>query len=283
MPTYYGDLNLEPAVSNCVESIASEYEEIIAKMQDKFDALYSHCCNLASDIKKKDDIISALYDSEKLAISLSERKETMVKSLLAMVNKERKVKIATWFHNITHEQVAPTQAVRQEMASAASRVRMKEQSDGMVEETADSLAKSYSPERYDSPSTTNMSNARLTTDFENLPATVPMEMLAIWFHHGVEELTPEEEVQYEKYLQQQVRPPSVALAVDVEVVAMEAVEMEVVEDMKVAVMEVVMVLAVEAADVEMVVVDTKPLVHYYLFELRTHTTRVMCTILLQAW
>ena len=112
------------------------------------------------------------------------------------------------------------------MASAASRVRMKEQSDWMVE-TADSLAKSYSPDRYDSPSTTNMSNAKLTTDFENLPATVPMEMLAIWFHHGVEELTPEEEVQYEKYLQQQVRPPSVALAVDVEVVAMEAVEMEV--------------------------------------------------------
>ena len=94
------------------------------------------------------------------------------------------------------------------MASAASRVRMKEQSDWMVE-TADSLAKSYSPDRYDSPSTTNMSNARLTTDFENLPATVPMEVLAIWFHHGVEELTPEEEVQYEKYLQQQVRPPPV--------------------------------------------------------------------------
>ena len=76
----------------------------------------------------------------------------LVKSLLAMVNKVRKVKIVSWF-NISHKQVAPTQAVRQEMAASANRVRMQEQTAFIARmvETVDSLAKTYSPDRYDSP------------------------------------------------------------------------------------------------------------------------------------
>ena len=123
----YSELQLEPAVANCgVESIASEYEKIIDSMQAKYDALYYHCCNMANDIQRKEDMITALSKSETLAmLSLSEEKEAMVKSLLTMVNKERKVKLISWFHNITHEQVTPTQSVRQKMASSALGPRRK--------------------------------------------------------------------------------------------------------------------------------------------------------------
>ena len=89
----------------------------------KFNALYSHCCNLAMDIDKKDEYISALVNSEEIAINLYQKQKTMTISLLALTNKERKSKFILGDHKITYATTAPTEALRDEMESSAIRKR----------------------------------------------------------------------------------------------------------------------------------------------------------------
>ena len=67
--------------------------------------------------------------------------------------------------------------------------------------TVDRLARHYSPpDRYQNSAITNLSPPRLVTDPERLPDCVPQEMFALWLHQ--EDLTPDKEVQFDKYLQQ---------------------------------------------------------------------------------
>ena len=89
----------------------------------KFNALYSHCCNLAMDIDKKDEYISALVNSEEIAINLYQKQKTMTISLLALTNKERKSKFILGDHKITYATTTPTEALRNEMESSAIRKR----------------------------------------------------------------------------------------------------------------------------------------------------------------
>ena len=50
----------------------------------------------------------------------------MTKSLLGVINKEKRVKFITGDHQITYKQVNPTDNTRDEMALAAARIREKE-------------------------------------------------------------------------------------------------------------------------------------------------------------
>jgi len=168
----------------------------------------------AREMQKKDNIIAALVTSEKLAISLSKQNEAMVKSLLALVNKERKVKLVLWNHQVTYKQVVPTEEVRDEMAMAATRNReiekQKEQAYiSQLSKVVDRLAQKYGGgDRYENISTIiDCSQPRFTCDPSHLPKAVPKEMLAMWLYQV--EPSKEEEEKYDQYLCGQLRPPPV--------------------------------------------------------------------------
>ena len=72
----------------------------------------------------------------------------------------------------------------------------------------DSLAMQYSPSRYNTNNPTNVSQLRHSvTDPECLFNSIPREMFAIWLF--MEELSPEDELQYDLYLQKNAQPPSI--------------------------------------------------------------------------
>ena len=72
----------------------------------------------------------------------------------------------------------------------------------------DSLAMQYSPSRYNTSNPTNVSQLRHSvTDPECLFNSIPREMFAIWLF--MEELSPEDELQYDLYLQKNARPPPI--------------------------------------------------------------------------
>ena len=68
------------------------------------------------------------------------------------------------------------------------------------------LARRYSPDRYP---VIDVSKPDCVTDPARLPDCVPVEMFALWLHHDDIELTPDEQLRYDRYLQQQVRPPPI--------------------------------------------------------------------------
>ena len=183
------------------------WRKVCHEQLQKFNAIYSHCCNLADDIDKKDDYISALVNSEEMAQNLYQQQKTMAISLLALTNKERKSKFIMGDHKLSYAKTAPTEALRDEMERSAIRKRG-EMETAFIKKmvaTVDSLTKHYSPDRYqENISTINLSSTRSPTDPEGLPDCVPSEMFALWLYQ--EELTPEEELQYDRYLQQQLRP-----------------------------------------------------------------------------
>eukprot|EP00091_Calanus_sinicus_P002775 TRINITY_DN12880_c0_g1_i1.p1 TRINITY_DN12880_c0_g1~~TRINITY_DN12880_c0_g1_i1.p1 ORF type:complete len:239 (-),score=63.27 TRINITY_DN12880_c0_g1_i1:242-958(-) len=75
-----------------------------------------------------------------------------------------------------------------------------------IGDTVNSLARRYSPDRYP---VIDVSKPVCVTDPTRLPDCVPVEMFALWLHQDDIELTPEEQLRYDRYLEQQVRPPPI--------------------------------------------------------------------------
>ena len=112
-------------------------------------------------------------------------------------------------HKLSHAPTAPTEKVRSEMELSAKRNRREEESEYISRmcKKVDELATQYSSDRYRSSKSINLSMPSSTPDPSNLPSSVPEELFAIWLYQ--EELTPDEEECYDRFLRQQMRPPLV--------------------------------------------------------------------------
>ena len=69
----------------------------------------------------------------------------------------------------------------------------------------DTLAMQYSPGKYDCNFGTNHSSTKVHDDPNNLVDPVPRELFAIWFCQ--DDLTEEEEEQFNKFMEAEIRPP----------------------------------------------------------------------------
>ena len=149
---------------------------------EKFRALYSHCQSLANERDRLEDYISALSTCETKTKELSNQQQKLTKSLLALVEKERKTKFIEGSHTLYHAVSEPRPVVRIEMANAVQRIRQEEIT--KLANAVDVLAARYSPDkhRYDQSPPTNDSEQVCTTDPDHLPPAVPKEMFAPWLH-----------------------------------------------------------------------------------------------------
>ena len=175
----------------------------------KFRALYSHCQSLANERDRLEDYISALSTCETKTKELSNQQQKLTKSLLALVEKERKTKFIDGSHTLYYAVTEPRPVVRNEMADSKNRIRKEDIT--RLARLVDSLAHKYSPDknRYSQSNPTNDSEQVCVTDPDQLPPAVPKEMFAIWLHSHEEDLTVEEEEQYSGYLARESRPPPI--------------------------------------------------------------------------
>ena len=118
--------------------------------------------------------IAALKTSEKLATSLYKQQQVLVNTLLAMVNKERKVEFIMGDHKLSRATTAPTEKVRSEMELSAKRNRREEGSEFILRmcKKVDELAVHYNSDRYNASKSTNLSMPSSTPDPTNLPSSV---------------------------------------------------------------------------------------------------------------
>jgi len=179
------------------------------QQDEKFQALYSHCRSLANERDKLRDHISALSICEAKTKELSDQQQKLTKSLLALIEKEKKTKFINGSHSLDYSVTQPTPAVRHEMADSMSRIRKEDIT--RLSNLVDTLAHKYSPDmnRYSQSNTTNDSEQVCVSNPDHLPPAVPLEMYAIWLHSHDEDLTVEEAEQYDGYLVRQTRPPPI--------------------------------------------------------------------------
>ena len=140
---------------------------------------------------------------------LSSQQQKLTKSLLALVEREKKTKFIQGSNSLNYSVTEPTPVVRNEMADSKTRIRREDitRLAGLV----DSLAHKYSPDknRYSQSNPSNDCEQVCATDPDHLPPAVPKEMFAIWLHSHEEDLTVEEEAQYNGYLAREKRPPPI--------------------------------------------------------------------------
>merc|ERR1719341_3160107 len=179
------------------------------EQKQRFQALYSHCRSLAIERDRLQDQMSALSICEAKTKELFDQQQKLTKSLLALVEKEKKTKFINGSHSLDYSVTEPTPAIREEIADSKSRIRREDIT--KLATLVDNLAHKYSPEknRYSQSNPTNDSEQVCTTNPDHLPPAVPLEMFAIWLHSHEEDLTEEEEQQYDGYLARQMRPPPI--------------------------------------------------------------------------
>ena len=113
---------LESTVSDqaiTINNLSLDY----AEMQAKFITIYNHCKNLAMDRQKKEDHIAMLLIEEEKAKEITVQQRNLIKSLVALKEKEKTTKFIDGNHSFYHGQTEPSLQVRQEMSLAAARVR----------------------------------------------------------------------------------------------------------------------------------------------------------------
>ena len=86
------------------------------EQEEKFRALYSHCQSLACERDKLEDYITALSSCESKAKEISSQQQKLTKSLLALVDKEKKTKFIQGSQSLNYSRTEPTPDVRIEMA-----------------------------------------------------------------------------------------------------------------------------------------------------------------------
>ena len=127
-----------------ITKLEFEYED----MQLKFLSMYDHCSNLAKDIEKKDSYITIVLEGEVKAKEVTFQQQTLTKSLAALVEKQRKVKLIDGDFSITYAETNPSSDVVDEVS--ASRTRIMEQDITQLVRVVDQLARVYSPpDRYE--------------------------------------------------------------------------------------------------------------------------------------
>ena len=172
---------LEGTVSDqasTINNLCIDYED----MQAKFISIYDHCKNLARDRQKKMDYIAILHSSEEKAKEITVQQQNLTKSLLALVEKERKTKFIEGSHTLYFSVTETTPAIRNEMANSKTSIRREDIT--KLARLVDSLAHKYSPDknRYSQSNTTNDSEQVCATNPDHLPPAVPKEMFSIWLH-----------------------------------------------------------------------------------------------------
>ena len=191
-----------------------EYWRAVAeKQQLKFDALYTHCRNLADELENSKSAISALKESEAMAQNLYQKTRAMTKSLLALGEKERKVKLIHGDHQLAYNTVSPMEDTRLQMEEAAQRQKEKVRQDRLAEiarlcNAVDKIAAKY--DRYDNVSTViKLPSIRYTNN--DLPDCVPIDLMGLWLLVADQEIQPStrEMELYEDFLRLQVRPPPI--------------------------------------------------------------------------
>ena len=183
----------------CTRSMLLQLEVL----QSKFDAMIYHSYNLAQDLHQKEELILALQESETKARTLYHKKQAMTKSLLGVIDKERRVKFITGNHQITYKQVNPTDNTRDEMALAAARIREKEKKQEYAKlqklsDMVDRLAQKYG-DRYENISVV-LTNTKAGSDPDGLPNCVPREFMGIWLFTTNTEPSKAEMMMYEDLL-----------------------------------------------------------------------------------
>merc|ERR1719341_515873 len=93
------------------------------EQKQRFQALYSHCRSLANERDKLQDYISALSICEAKGKEISDQQQKLTKSLLALVEKEKKTKFINGSHSLNYSVTEPSPVVRNEMADSKSRIR----------------------------------------------------------------------------------------------------------------------------------------------------------------
>ena len=181
------------------------------ELEEKFRALYVYCRSLACERDKLKNYITTLSLCESKAREISTQQEKLTKSLIALVDREKKTKFIEGSHTLHYSVTEPRPDVRDEMASAVGRIR--EEEIIKLADVVNVLAAKYSPGRhslrYDSSCPTNDSEPR--SGPQQMFSWVHMEMLAMWVYVlEEEEVTPEEEELYNKFLQKQLRPDPIS-------------------------------------------------------------------------
>ena len=66
-----------------------QYEEDLAAMQSKFDAMYFLCKNLAKEVKKKDEKIELLKEGDRIQKILSQQQQQLARSAITLIKRHR--------------------------------------------------------------------------------------------------------------------------------------------------------------------------------------------------
>ena len=127
----------------------------IESMHAKFIAMYNHCSKLARDREKLEDYISAMNTSEAKTKEIFAQQQMLTKSLLALLDKEKKTKFINGSHSLNYSLTEPTPEVRTEMADSRSRIRREDIIRLVC--LVETLAHKYSPDknRYSQSNPTN--------------------------------------------------------------------------------------------------------------------------------
>ena len=89
--------------NSSVDIMVGQFEDKLATMQNKFNSLYTHCCNLADELEEKDEALalmkkklSWLRRGDKAQQDLCETQKILASSTLALASREQKTKFITW-------------------------------------------------------------------------------------------------------------------------------------------------------------------------------------------
>jgi len=208
-------------------NLCLEICETVANADVKAD---DHC---DERLDNQNNIVSAAeHIAEELRVALKEKDKQLADKKKEI--KKLKKRIAALVHDDNMEHLARQQSIttysdtssvssrdnnisrdsrdKISMSELATDARRQEESHGISRMlgTVNRLARHYSPpDRYHDSTKPNLSLPRIVTDPERLPECVPEELFALWLHAHQEELTPEEEMRFDQYLHQQLRPPPI--------------------------------------------------------------------------
>merc|ERR1719318_1270745 len=107
-----------------LDSFEVEYwRKAHSEQQVKFRALYFPCRSLANERDRLEDRFSTLSICEAKTKEISNQQQMLTKSLLALVERERKTKFIDGSHTVYYTETGPRPVVRDQMADSKSRIR----------------------------------------------------------------------------------------------------------------------------------------------------------------
>jgi hypothetical protein len=158
-------------------------------------------------LKLMDVKLDTLKKADQVSKELSMSQKMLTNSILALVSKQKKTKLVT-AHSVRYITTKPREGVKDEMAIAEKRERDRKHTEQKAElaalvATVDRIAACY--DRYTNVSAIiTFSEPRSDVHPDHLFTWMEKELVGLWMY--VVEPTPKEEMQYNKFLEMQLRP-----------------------------------------------------------------------------